>query len=129
MTLLRLFALCAVILSTTLAAHLPVLAQATTQSHGSFDFNTDGVVFQATDSSTRVVMRFRMQNWAIYHTVPMGEDDEFDLSAGQTEFAVRRLRLRFGGSIVDPRLSFSSPSRDRTWTGPILSSRTSFAML
>ncbi|RPI69781.1 MAG: porin [Ignavibacteriae bacterium] len=107
MTLLRLFALCAVILSTTLAAHLPVLAQATTQSHGSFDFNTDGVVFQATDSSTRVVMRFRMQNWAIYHTVPMGEDDEFDLSAGQTEFAVRRLRLRFGGSIVDPRLSFN----------------------
>lgn len=107
MTLLRLIALCAVILTSTLAAHLPVLAQATTQSHGSFDFNTDGVIFQSADSATKVVMRFRMQNWAIYTTVPMGEEDELDLSAGQTEFAVRRLRLRFGGSLIDPRLSFN----------------------
>jgi len=83
------------------------LAQASTQSHGSFDFNTDGVVFQSADSATRVVMRFRMQNWAIYTTKTMNEEDDLDLSAGSTEFAVRRLRLRFGGSLVDPRLSFN----------------------
>ncbi|HLP28952.1 MAG TPA: porin [Candidatus Didemnitutus sp.] len=83
------------------------VAQATTQSHGSFDFNSDGVVFQSADSATRVVMRFRMQNWAIYTTKTMDEDDDLDLSAGSTEFAVRRLRLRFGGSLVDPRLSFN----------------------
>jgi len=83
------------------------VAQATTQSHGSFDFNADGVVFQSADSATRVVMRFRMQNWAIYTTKTMDEDDDLDLSAGTTEFAVRRLRLRFGGSLVDPRLSFN----------------------
>ncbi|MBK6759228.1 MAG: porin [Ignavibacteria bacterium] len=83
------------------------LAQASTQSHGSFDFNSDGVVFQSADSATRVVMRFRMQNWAIFTTKTMDEDDDLDLSAGSTEFAVRRLRLRFGGSLVDPRLSFN----------------------
>ncbi len=82
-------------------------AQATTMSHGSFDFNTDGVVFQSSDSNTRVLMRFRMQNWAIYTTERISPDDDLNLSAGSIELTVRRLRLRFGGSLVDPRLTFN----------------------
>ncbi|MEN9281626.1 MAG: hypothetical protein RL594_561 [Bacteroidota bacterium] len=83
------------------------LAQASTQSHGSFDFNSDGVIFQSADTSTRVTMRFRMQNWAIYTTKTMGEDDELDLSAGSTDLVTRRLRVRFGGALADPRLTFN----------------------
>ncbi|MBC8125067.1 MAG: porin [Candidatus Kapabacteria bacterium] len=76
-------------------------------SHGSFDFNTDGVIFQSADTNTRVVMRFRMQNWAIYTTKTMTDGEDLDLSAGSTDLVVRRLRLRFGGSLVDPRLTFN----------------------
>lgn len=83
------------------------LAQASTQSHGSFDFNSDGVVFQSSDSNTRVVMRFRMQNWAMYTTKTIDAEDDLDLSAGSTDFVVRRLRIRFGGSLADPRLTFN----------------------
>lgn len=81
--------------------------QASTMSNGSFDFNTDGVVFQSADSNTRVIMRFRMQNWATYATKTGDVDQDLDLSAGSTDFAVRRLRLRFGGSLYDPRLTFN----------------------
>jgi hypothetical protein len=82
-------------------------AQASTQSTSSFDFNSDGVIFQSADSATRVTMRFRMQNWATYTTKTMGEDDELDLSAGSTDMVTRRLRMRFGGTLVDPRLTFN----------------------
>ena len=82
-------------------------SQASTQSHGSFDFNSDGVVFQSADSNTRVTMRFRMQNWATYTTKNMTDEDEFDLSAGSTDLVTRRLRMRFGGALVDPRLTFN----------------------
>ena len=103
-----------------LATSQLVYSQASTQSNGSFDFNTDGVVFQNADSSTRVLMRFRMQNWATYTTKSMELDEDLDLSAGSTDFAVRRLRLRFGGSLYDPRLTFNlqlSFSRsDQDWT-------------
>lgn len=97
-----------------------VLGQASTQSKGSFDFNSDGVIFQSQDSSSRIMMRFRMQNWAIYTTKPFADDEDVDLSAGSLDLAVRRLRLRFGGSLVDPRLTFNlqlSFSRsDLDWT-------------
>ncbi len=83
------------------------LGQASTLSKGSFDFNTDGVIFRSADSSTTVVMRFRMQNWAVYTTETMAEDTDLNLSAGTIDLAVRRLRLRFGGSLVDPRLTFN----------------------
>jgi hypothetical protein len=56
-----------------------LFGQASTQSHGSFDFNADGVVFQSADSNTRVLMRFRMQNWATYTTRTQFDDDERDL--------------------------------------------------
>ena len=97
-----------------------VYSQASTQSHGSFDFNSDGVVFQSADTNTRVTMRFRMQNWATYTTRTQTTDEDFDLSAGSTELGTRRLRLRFGGALVDPRLTFNlqlSFSRtDLDWT-------------
>lgn len=101
-------------------ASTALFGQASTQSHGSFDFNADGVVFQSADSSTRVLMRFRMQNWATYTTKTEDVDQDLDLSAGSTDFAVRRLRLRFGGSLYDPRLTFNlqlSFSRsDQDWS-------------
>ncbi len=101
-------------------ASTALFGQASTLSSGSFDFNTDGVVFQSADSNTRVLMRFRMQNWATYTTTTQNGDDDLDLSAGSTEFTVRRLRLRFGGSLYDPRLTFNlqlSFSRsDQDWT-------------
>ncbi len=52
------------------------MSQASTMSHGSFDFNTDGVIFQSADTNTRVVMRFRMQNWAIYTTKTMTDEED-----------------------------------------------------
>ncbi|MCX6141366.1 MAG: porin [Candidatus Kapabacteria bacterium] len=82
-------------------------AQASNQSQGSFDFNSEGVVFQTADSSSRVVMRFRMQNWLTVTSATMAEGDDLNLSTGSTDFVVRRLRLRFGGSLVDPRLTFN----------------------
>jgi len=84
-----------------------LFGQASTQSHGSFDFNADGVVFQSADSNTRVLMRFRMQNWATYTTRTQADDDERDLSAGTMDFVTRRTRVRFGGSLFDPRLTFN----------------------
>jgi hypothetical protein len=43
-----------------------------------------------------------MQNQAVVRTV-----SEDDFSLGSTEWLVRRLRLRFGGHLVDPRLTFN----------------------
>lgn len=77
-------------------------AQATTSSHSSFDFNTDGISFATADSSSKVMMRFRMQNTATVTTKSVD-----DLSFASTDWAVRRLRIRFGGHLVDPRLTFN----------------------
>ena len=98
---------CSMVATGILLASSALFGQASTQSNGSFDFNSDGVVFQNADSSTRVLMRFRMQNWATYTTKTTDVDQDLDLSAGSTDFAVRRLRLRFGGSLYDPRLTFN----------------------
>lgn len=43
-----------------------------------------------------------MQNWANYYTVSTS-----DLSAASTDFVVRRLRLRFGGHVFSPKLTFN----------------------
>lgn len=84
-----------------------LFAQATASSGASFDFNEKGIAFHTADSSTHVIMRFRMQNWMVYTTMPSSEADPVDLSAGKIELAVRRLRVRFGGSLLDPRLTFN----------------------
>lgn len=75
-------------------------SQASTQSHSSFDFNADGVVFETADSASKVIMRFRNQNWATFTM-----DDDFDVTS--TELQARRLRLRFGGHLVSPQLTFN----------------------
>ena len=98
---------CSMVAAGILLASSALFGQASTQSLGSFDFNSAGVVFQSADSSTRVLMRFRMQNWATYTTKTTDVDQDLDLSAGSTDFVVRRLRLRFGGSLYDPRLTFN----------------------
>lgn len=77
-------------------------AQASTQSAGSFDFNADGIIFRTADSTTKVNMRFRMQNWAVFNTVSTD-----DLSIASSELAVRRLRIRFGGQLFHPQLTFN----------------------
>ncbi len=96
------------------------LGQSSKMSNGSIDFKSDGVVFQSADRSTRDFMRFRMQNWATYTTKTGNAEHDVDLSAGSMDFAIRRLRLRFGGSLYDPRLTFNlqlSFSRsDQDWT-------------
>lgn len=88
-------------------------SQASTQSTASFDFNADGVIFQTADSASKVIMRFRNQNWATFTM-----NDDFDVTS--TELQARRLRLRFGGTLVDPRLSFniqlSFTRGDQDWT-------------
>lgn len=97
----------------------PLHAQATTNSRGSFDFNSKGIVFRSNDSSMHVVMRFRMQNWAVYNTQSVAAGQSPNLSAGNIELAARRLRLRFGGSLLDPRLTINLQlafsRRDMDW--------------
>jgi hypothetical protein len=77
------------------------LAQESTRSPASFDFNDSGLQFMTADSAQKVMMRFRMQNQITYNTI----SDE-DFSAASTELAVRRLRLRFGG-VLYKYLSFN----------------------
>lgn len=92
-------------------------SQSTTQSPGSFDFNTKGVVFESVDSLLEVRMRFRIQNQILLQT-----RSEEDLNIENSLFAVRRLRLRFGGYLYDKsitynlQLSFSRGDMDFTNT-------------
>jgi len=58
--------------------------------------------FITPDSTTKVIMRFRMQNSATLQT-----KSEDDLSIESSDLGVRRLRLRFGGYLYDPRLTFN----------------------
>lgn len=88
-----------VVITATMAV-AAALGQASTQSNGSFDFNADGVIFQTADSASKVIMRFRNQNWATFTM-----NDDFDVTS--SELQARRLRLRFGGTLMDPRLSFN----------------------
>lgn len=62
-------------------------------------FDDRGIVFTAADSSMQVIMRFRMQLWGSAFL----EEGEPTLFNGQ----VRRLRLRFGGFLLDPRLTYN----------------------
>jgi len=71
-----------------------LFSQESGRSPSSFDFNESGLQFMTADSVHTVMMRFRMQNQITYNTV---SEDNF--SAGSTELAVRRLRLRFGGRL------------------------------
>ena len=69
---------------------------------GRVGVNNRGIVFTDKDSLMQIVMRFRMQSLAQVETV----SDE-DLSTTRENWAIRRLRLRFGGFLVDPRLTYN----------------------
>lgn len=77
-------------------------AQETTRSPASFDFNDNGIVFITPDSTTKVIMRFRLQSALTFNT----KSDE-DLEIESSDMSIRRMRLRFGGTLYDPRLSFN----------------------
>lgn len=77
-------------------------AQETTKSPASFDFNDKGITFSAADSTTQVIMRFRVQSSLTFNTV----SDE-DLEVANSDMSLRRVRLRFGGTLYDPRLTFN----------------------
>lgn len=64
-------------------------------------FNNSGIVFTHPDSTFSMQMRFRMQNRVAYTTV-----SESDLSAETIEARVRRMRLRWDGFMIDPRLTY-----------------------
>lgn len=62
-------------------------------------FDDRGIVFTAADSTMQVIMRFRVQLWG----TAIAEEGQPTLFNGQ----VRRLRLRFGGFLLDPRLTYN----------------------
>lgn len=72
-----------------------------TQANPYFDFSK-GLGITAPDSVFSMNIRFRMQSRVVFTTY----DDE-DLGIKQVEGLVRRMRLRFGGFIYDPRLTYN----------------------
>ncbi len=83
-----------IIIIIILSLSIELIAQETTRSPASFDFDESGLQFMTADSLHAVIMRFRMQNQVTYNSI-----SENDFSAASTELAVRRLRLRFGGTL------------------------------
>ncbi len=77
-------------------------SQETRRSPASFDFDDKGMQFIAPDSSTKVMMRFRIQN-----SITLNTKSEEDIDIASSDLGVRRLRLRFGGFLYDPRLTFN----------------------
>lgn len=76
-----------------------------------------GVGLVANDSSFSLNFQFRIQNRASFNTI-----DEGDWSAQSYEFRVRRLRMKFTGFVIDPRLTYyiqlSFSRGDMDWRGP-----------
>lgn len=66
---------------------------------GSVTVDARGVVFTAPDSAAEIIMRFRMQ------LLSTGEKADGQPLAFNGQ--VRRLRVRFGGWLMDPRLTFN----------------------
>ncbi len=79
-----------------------VVAQQTTSSPSSFDFNDGGIYFSTSDSTTAVYMRFRVQNQMIFNS-----ESENDLSIASSSLLTRRARIRFGGNLYDKRISYN----------------------
>ena len=76
-----------------------------------------GVGLVANDSSFSLNFQFRIQSRASFNTI-----DERDWSAQNYEFRVRRLRMKFTGFVIDPRLTYyiqlSFSRGDMDWRGP-----------
>ncbi|MCX8054947.1 MAG: OprO/OprP family phosphate-selective porin [Ignavibacteria bacterium] len=77
-------------------------SQETRRSPASFDFDEKGMQFIAPDTSMKVMMRFRIQN-----SITLNTKSEEDFDIASSDLGVRRLRLRFGGFLYDPRLTFN----------------------
>jgi phosphate-selective porin OprO/OprP len=67
----------------------------------SLSYFKDGVVFEHKPTHFKSKFRFRVQNRFTYETV-----DSKQLKADVIDFTVRRLRLRYEGNVLDPRLLF-----------------------
>lgn len=88
-------------------------SQKETDERAYIDFH-DGIGFQAPDSMFFMNLRFRMQNRAGITT-----DDDFEISS--VEATVRRLRLRFDGFVLNPKLTYylqlAFSLSDQDWDG------------
>jgi phosphate-selective porin OprO/OprP len=76
-----------------------------------------GVGLVAADSTFSLNFQFRLQARAAYFS-----ESEHDLNPEGFEFRVRRLRMKFDGFVLDPRLSYyiqlSFSRGDMDWSGP-----------
>lgn len=79
-----------------------IYTQQTNRSPASFDFDEGGISFTSQDSSSSVIMRFRLQNQFIMNSI-----SESDLTINSSRLLVRRARVRFGGKLFDKRISFN----------------------
>lgn len=88
-------------------------SQKETDERAYIDFH-DGIGFHAPDSMFFMNLRFRMQNRAGITT-----DDDFEISS--VEATVRRLRLRFDGFVLNPKLTYylqlAFSLSDQDWDG------------
>ncbi|MBK7988328.1 MAG: hypothetical protein IPK11_15855 [Ignavibacteria bacterium] len=77
-------------------------AQTEPYINGRLDVDNRGISFMNKDSTMLVIMRFRMQ--ALAQTESCSDED---LSTSRENWVLRRLRLRFGGFLTDPRLTYN----------------------
>lgn len=95
------------ILTTILAALavlcsiIPARGQGGMTRPGTFDFNDDGISFYTNDSTSKVNLRFRIENQAV-----MTSADDDITNVASTEIGVRRARIRLGGYLFDPRMFY-----------------------
>lgn len=88
----------------SLLASLTLLVPLSLSAQGTPGVTIDGrgVTWASPDGVNRVTMRFRIQQLT---TISSLEDDPFNPE--QVLFQVRRARLRFGGTLLNPRLGFN----------------------
>lgn len=67
-----------------------------------YDLYKKGIVYENAASSFKLNVRFRMQNRITYSDF----DEDDTKNTDSVDFAVRRLRLRFEGNALDPRLLY-----------------------
>jgi phosphate-selective porin OprO/OprP len=77
------------------------LAQTLTQVDPVKSYFDDGYVVEHGKTNTKLKFRFRMQNRFTYET-----EDTDELSPEIVDFTVRRMRLRFEGTVLDKRLLY-----------------------
>ena len=99
-------------------------SQKETDERAFIDFH-DGIGFHAPDSMFFMNLRFRMQNRAGITT-----DEDFEITS--VEATVRRLRLRFDGFVLNPKLTYYLQLAifvERSGLGTVHINQTSYEML